>query len=261
MNKLVRNALQRARFFAQRSGFAINRAEAFAFPDQAELMSDRDVRIIFDIGANNGSTVAEYRKLFPESTVHCFEAIPGLVVKIKDRFSADNNVKVHPVAVDESPGNRHFHVNRNIDTSSLLRSSVESIPSSYRSIQSPTKIIEVDCQTIDSVCSEESVSRIDILKMDIQGGELGALRGAAKMLANAAVDLIYSEVWFLPFYDDQPLFGDICSFLAQFGYSIHGIYNVGISGGTGRMTWADSIFVSPELRGRSREILRTKHGA
>lgn len=260
MNNLLRNVLQKARFWAQRAGYTVNKAEAFAFPDQAELMQGRDVRIIFDVGANRGSIAGEYRSLFPDSTIHCFEPIPELAEQIKGRFSGDRAVKVYPVALAESSGRRQFNINKSVDTSSLLRSRVEDTPSSYRSILSTSRIIDTELAAIDALCKSQSISSIDILKMDIQGGELSALRGATDMLANAAVKLIYSEVWFLPFYDNQPLFGDICHFLSGFGYTLHSIYNVSFSGSTGRLIWADAIFVSPELKERSLDILKTKHG-
>lgn len=81
------------------------------------------------------------------------------------------------------------------------------------------------------------------------------------MLTGAVIELIYTEVWFLPFYENQPLFGDISNFLTKFGYSLYGIYNAGFSGSTGRMTWADAIFVSPQIRSRAYGLLKAKHGA
>lgn len=261
MNQLLRNTLQMIRFLAERSGYKINKAEAFAFPDQAELIGVRDVETIFDIGANNGSITATYRKMFPSSTVYCFEALPELSDRLETRFAEDEKIIVCPIAIADSIGKRQFHVNISVDTSSLLRSSIESIPLSYRSIQTAEKVINVECRTIDSICRSRSISKIDILKMDIQGGELAALHGASNMLTGAVIELIYTEVWFLPFYENQPLFGDISNFLTKFGYSLYGIYNAGFSGSTGRMTWADAIFVSPQIRSRAYGLLKAKHGA
>ena len=260
MNRLIRNALQRARFFAQRAGYTINRTEAFAFPDQKELLKRRDVRTIFDVGANNGSTVEQYRRIFPDATVYCFEPIPALAERIRGRFAQDERVRVFPVALAEAQGHRQFNVNENIDTSSLL-GSAPGIPSAYQSIQKAVQVIEVESATIDSACASGAISQIDILKMDIQGGELLALRGASGMLARASIQLIYTEVWFLPFYEQQALFGELCRFLAGFDYTLHAIYNAGFSGSTGRMTWADAIFVSPELKSHSFDTLKSKHGA
>lgn len=60
---------------------------------------------------------------------------------------------------------------------------------------------------------------IDILKMDIQGGELLALKGAQSLLEASRIRLLALEVEFKPLYKDQPLFWDICAYLYRFGYS------------------------------------------
>jgi FkbM family methyltransferase len=258
MNKFVRRALQRLRRAVERTGYVIQKAEAFAFPDQGELLQHQRVRTVFDIGSHSGTVAEEYRKLFPSSTIHCFEAIPQLAENIKRKFSSDTAVKVHPLAIDSAPGRRQFNINTKSDTSSLLRS-LRTIPHSYRSIQSSVQTIDVDTTTIDMVCTLHDISTIDVLKMDIQGGELSALQGASNMLGAARIQLIYTEVWFLPFYENQPLFADICCLLAKFDYALHGIYNVSFSGATGRATWADAIFVSPQLKARSYEMLKIKH--
>ena len=109
--------------------------------------------------------------------------------------------------------------------------------------------------TIDSYCSEHNISHIDVLKLDIQGGELRALRGAANMLRGEAISLIYLEAFLLPFYKEQPLLGDICNELSQYSYTLHNIYNLGFRSTTGRCSWMDAIFVSPPMRSRSTQML------
>ena len=63
--------------------------------------------------------------------------------------------------------------------------------------------------SLDSFCKNEQIERIDLLKMDVQGGELGILKGANQLLAQQKIDVIYSEVFFVPMYQNQPLFGEI----------------------------------------------------
>jgi Methyltransferase FkbM domain len=93
--------------------------------------------------------------------------------------------------------------------------------------------------------------------MDIQGGEYEALLGAQALLSRCAIDLIYSETFFVPMYQNQPLFGDLASYLARWNYSLHLIYNQTINGISGRPLQADAVFVPPQLREASIERLRT----
>jgi hypothetical protein len=45
------------------------------------------------------------------------------------------------------------------------------------------------------------ISHIDLLNIDVQGGERMVLEGARRLLKNGAVSLIYTEAMFFPFYE------------------------------------------------------------
>jgi FkbM family methyltransferase len=53
--------------------------------------------------------------------------------------------------------------------------------------------VEVPLVTVDDVCAEEGISRIALLKLDIEGGEVAALRGGARMLEEGRVDAVIVE--------------------------------------------------------------------
>lgn len=73
---------------------------------------------------------------------------------------------------------------------------------------------------------------MDLLKVDVQGGELQVFQGAAARLAECLV--VWTEVEFLPLYRGQPLFGDIDAHLRG-----HGLQFLSFVGATGRAlkTW------------------------
>jgi hypothetical protein len=109
--------------------------------------------------------------------------------------------------------------------------------------------------TIDEFCVAEKIDRIDILKLDIQGGELKALRGAARMLSTRSVSVIYSEVLFQREYDEQSFYHDIAQFLATHGYWLFRLYDLRYSPERS-LEYSDAIFcrndilVSKPLLGR-----------
>lgn len=240
---------------AYQAGYSIRRNEENAFPDQVSLLQNIEVRTIFDLGANVGDIAVEYRKLFPQSRVYAFEPLPDLLEILQRKVSGDPCVHIQPVAVSDSLGKTTFHVNAKSDTSSLLETDLSQVPDSYHAVQRTERRIEVPIVTLDSFCGEHSIEHIDILKLDIQGAEHAALRGASRLLSEQRIGIIYTEAFMLPFYKDQPLLGDICKLLAQFGYQIHNFYNLSFSGNSGRCTWMDVIFVSPKLLPFSKELL------
>ena len=48
--------------------------------------------------------------------------------------------------------------------------------------------------TLDAYCARERIDRVRLFKMDIEGAELGALRGARELLARVKPELIACEV-------------------------------------------------------------------
>lgn len=84
----------------------------------------------------------------------------------------------------------------------------------------------VRTSTLDTVRLDDvaGLSDCDFLKLDIQGGELDALNGAAELLRKTVV--VHTEVEFLPAYKGQPLFGDIDRKLVEAGFLFHNFAGV-----------------------------------
>lgn len=246
-NKFMR-LLKKAVWSAlHRFGYDIRRSEEFAFEDQAAIFRESGAEMIFDVGANQGLVASRYREMFPKAAIHCFEPLPDACGLARKRFENDQSVSVHECAVGAVEGKVTFNRNSAADSSSLLSTDESRLPPSYAAMNRTVSTLEIGCVTIDAFCARERIERIDILKMDVQGGELGVLKGAARLLREHRIKLIYSEVYFLPFYRDQPLFEDICSFLAGHGYRFLFPYGLVFGSSTGRLQWGDAIFVSPDV--------------
>lgn len=93
--------------------------------------------------------------------------------------------------------------------------------------------------------SENNLNHIHILKLDIQGSELNALKGAEKLLIEKKIDLVYTEAYFVQQYVDQPLFPEIAMYLLNRGYQLQDIYNPIY--GKGKLAWCDAVFVRDNL--------------
>ena len=104
----------------------------------------------------------------------------------------------------------------------------------------------VPVKTIKQSCEEEKIDRIHILKLDIQGSELRALKGAVNLLKDKKIDLIYTEAYFIKQYVDQPLFPEIAQYLSDLGYQLQDIYNPVY--GKGNIAWCDAVFVRNDLQ-------------
>jgi FkbM family methyltransferase len=110
--------------------------------------------------------------------------------------------------------------------------------------------IEVDTRRLDDV---PETAGVNLVKIDIQGGELMAFQNATERLKDTLV--IQTEVEFLQLYKNQPLFSDVDQFLRQQGFTFHRFYptvsrviapllvNNDIYAGMSQIVWADALFV------------------
>ncbi len=216
---------------------------ADAYADQKALLSGRGVRTIFDVGANVGQTAARYRILFPTADIHCFEPFEESFRGLCENFRGCAAIHPHRLAVTGTAGTREFFCNEGPLTNSLLPSAAGWRKHIGQELMATREVVPVPAVCLDDFCSQENIDHIDLLKMDIQGGELMALHGAASLLKNRAISLIYAEVNFAALYEGQAEFDELLRFLAGYGYSLFGLYNLS-HGENSALAWCDAIFIS-----------------
>ena len=210
-----------------------------AYVDMAQLLPT--ARVIFDVGANAGYTVARFRRLFADATVHAFEPASEEFAQLCGRWGNDNQVRPVRAALSDTAGSATLFVNSLSVTSALsplIPSSAPYLPEGLR--ESAQEAVPV--RTIDQYVSETGIDRIDILKMDAQGSELNILKGARETLNQRRVGLVYSELMFVPVYEQQATFYDIASLLAGHGYDLYDFYGF-THDRSGQLKWGDAIFL------------------
>jgi FkbM family methyltransferase len=133
-------------------------------------------------------------------------------------FSADDHIHIIAAAAGSAPGNARINVSRADDSSSLLpvtSRQTERFPGTH-TVSSE----DVEVRTLDEIFETVQLGRPVLLKLDVQGFELEALRGAAQVLAG--VDTVLTECSFVPFYEGQALFEDVRQFLQEHGFHLVG---------------------------------------
>ena len=200
--------------------------------------------IVFDVGAHVGHSVASFHALFPNANIHAFEPAPENFRRLQTSFPAQLGIKLHPVAMGAKKGRTQLHLNNYDATHSTLPLNPQEINRwADNSDFAETAAIEVEQLSIDSFLLTAALERIDILKMDVQGGELAVLEGARNTLNGQKIGCIFAEVEFRQLYAGQPLAWDIHAFLAK-----HGYYFINFicpkTTDAGLLSWADAIYVN-----------------
>lgn len=178
---------------------------------------------IFDCGANVGFVSYQFYKRFKDSKIHCFEPNPDVFQKLIENLNKESaNIKFNNSGISDSEGVLEFYKNKNTGTSSFLK------PNDFHLSHLARKfaLIEVPIISIKTYCLENNISEISILKLDIEGFELKALQGCSEFLKQEKIDFIYTEVNFIPTYDNQPLIEDIISYMRTFNYYPFNFYGI-----------------------------------
>lgn len=218
------------------------------FETQQKLIRELNISnpTIFDVGAHRGETYRSYRNLFPEASIYCFEPFPESAGNISKSLENDNKLHVITKAVDKSVGTKDFYINQFAAANSLLPRP-ENERRYYPTKALPKDVIQVDTISIDQFADENNISEIDVLKFDIQGGELEALKGAIKLLEAQKIKVIYSEILFVHLYEQNPLFKDVWDFLEGYNYSLYD-FSIFKKASNGQVIYGDAIFVSDYVR-------------
>ncbi len=166
---------------------------------------------------------------------------------IENENSFVKEYEILPYAVWETDTKVRFNLCRKPRLSSLLlpnREFLDLFPNSRRFDIVQSELVDV--VRVDDVIS----TPVDFIKVDIQGAGLSALKGAKTTISRAFG--LEMEVEFLPIYDEQPLFGEVSSWLSRKGFDLIDFVNLARwersdRNDHGQCVWGDALYLrSPE---------------
>jgi FkbM family methyltransferase len=214
-----------------------------AFADQARLLNTAEV--VFDVGTHTGEEASTYRQMFPAAAIHCFEPTPARATALRAAFNDDPRVSIHTCALHRFNGTAVFRQYAADNANSLYAfdsRAGEFIEEQYLAASGE---VNVETRTLDSIIADLGLSRIDVLKVDVQGAEDDVFAGGKQLLSSQSVRLIFTELLFVPVYAQQANAEDLIAFLHKSGYRLYDFYNFAHQP-SGQLLWGDAIFLSEE---------------
>jgi FkbM family methyltransferase len=149
-----------------------------------------------DVGANHGYfTVLAARLVGPSGRVIAFEPNPPVLAQLQEHLRRNTltNVTPEPLALSDTIGSLTFFVS-SCPTNSGLSSSVPEDDAFERGVLDRNRTIQVSATTFDDWNRSQGVGRIDLMKIDVEGGESSVLRGMAETFAELPPDGIICEM-------------------------------------------------------------------
>ena len=171
---------------------------------------------VFDVGAHVGRHTLHFSYLCGHSgVVYAFEPESDNYEILRGNITRNNisNCVIFPLALSNKQDNTMLHLN----PSSTEGHSIIANGHTWSSGQH--EHVEVGCETLDTVCGDNNIDRIRLLKIDVEGAHFLVLQGTARMLSNRCIDIVICEAG----SNTQAISGrtdqDLLALMADFGYS------------------------------------------
>lgn len=184
------------------------------------------VRNALDIGSWHLKQSIEMLHIFPDCTVHAFEPAPENFEVCKKAFSmltpdkrqqlrvwqlavgAENKV-IDFFVIDEAQGDS----NPGAASKYRFKPGLNGTFFNKNWVQSKIQVTQV---RLDDWQTKYRIEPVDLIWMDVQGGELDVLKGGEKLLRD--VKIIFTEVGLKPYYEGQSLKPMIDAQLSKYGF-------------------------------------------
>ncbi len=196
----------------------------------APLLNDHP--IIIEAGAHIGRDTLKMSTQWPHATIHAFEPVPTLFEQLVHNTQNYPNVICYPYALGAENCTATMHVSsgRSTATSSLLE------PEEYAQ-EFPDTLFNpqtVNVITLDSWAQQHQIAHVDFMWLDMQGGELAALKAAKTLLATLSV--LHIEIALSYRYKNNPLLDEVTTWLAFYGFEP--LFTTLI-----KSTWGNTVFI------------------
>ena len=189
MNEFQKNRILR---FARKFGIETIKNPNYIRPlhDPRNFPDAGETPVIFDIGANIGQSVFEFKHSYENTSIYAFEPVASVFETLESNTKKLSGVSNFHLGFGEQKAELQIPKvkSKTIQTTQVLGDHGDSTGESET----------IEITTVDDFSKEQGISKIDILKTDTEGFDLAVCRGMKNMLTENKVGYIISEVTIIP---------------------------------------------------------------
>ncbi len=175
--------------------------------------------VFADVGANQGEFTLFAAKRLCEGSVLAFEPVKSLYSQLVEnvRMNGFQNVTTYDFGLSDRSGIHDIYTS---DDRKVHYSLHDGLCTLFRTEQRSKLLGSVRVTAFDEVFESSGLQRLDVMKVDVEGSELPALRGAERSLKKYK-PIVLVEINEVTFQSAGYSTGDLASFLRALGYSFH----------------------------------------
>jgi FkbM family methyltransferase len=160
--------------------------------EEKQIIKDyiKQGHVVFDVGSNIGNWIKVVLEYYDRVHGHCFEPIKEIFDYLK--WVVDGcDVECTNMALGAEDANKDFFYYKTIPELSTLYRRATKIEQDI--IQCDPIVIKVPVIRLDDYCAKYQISKIDFLKVDVEGAELDVFKGSESMIKNGMINYILLE--------------------------------------------------------------------
>jgi FkbM family methyltransferase len=179
-----------------------------------------DDALVVDVGANEGTFVQAVLNVAPRAQIIAVEPTPEPLGLLRQRFGSHPGVTIVPSALTADEGTVRMHVTPVHTGSSLLtpRPETGTLYDTDPAAWSTAQEVDVPATRLDTVVGDRDVA---LVKIDVQGGELGVLAGGEETLRRTRA--ILAEIVFVSHYEGDSPFPVLNRRMEQLGFTMRDV--------------------------------------
>ncbi len=169
---------------------------------------------IVDVGANKANWSKMAKKIFPEAKFHLIEPQIEMKSYLDDFVNTYENATYSLAGAGAEKGTLTLTIWDDLAGSSFL-------PETNQELLGEGKQREVEILTIDNLISQGTIDIPTILKLDIQGFELEALKGAKSTFGKTEAYIMEVSLFHFSNVPGVPIFSDVINFMLERDYVVY----------------------------------------
>lgn len=202
-------------------------------------ITDLDIRTVFDIGANKGKKLRQYRRTFPQAKLYGVEPLPVCCERLQHWAAGQQGrVEILNLAMSSQPSQTTIYQSK--------------LNTGWSSLRVPGRdddnfvAIPVQVETLDRVASRLTIEDHLLVKIDVEGLDLEVIKGGLTTLQRAAAVIV--EIAVPEYPGAEPEFFEFVRVMRDLGLQYRG--NLGNAVKDGIIAHVDAVFIRPGVARR-----------